>query len=157
LGRAPWRRRFHLWAAGGACRRCLHRRDGEGRDFGRLTAAGTTDTTYVATVNANGTLDTGFTVGTGVTGGSANVTAIARQSDGNILIGGEFTSYNGTGRTRVARLNTDGTLDTSFDPGTGASSQVDAIAVQSNGRILIGGQFLQYNGANIKYVVRVLN
>ena len=48
---------------------------------------------------------------------------------------------NSTARNRIARLNADGTLDTAFDPGAGASNEVDAIALQSNGKIAIGGKF----------------
>ncbi len=51
--------------------------------------------------------------------------SVAVQSDGKILIGGDFTTYNGTARGRVARLNSDGSLDTGFlATGAGANSQV---------------------------------
>jgi hypothetical protein len=73
------------------------------------------------------------------TGADGTVVAITLQPDGKILIGGDFTSYNGTPRNRVARLNADGSLDMSFNPGTGANSTVYALAVQPDGKILIGG------------------
>lgn len=67
-----------------------------------------------------------------------------------ILIGGKFTTiYNGTAvsgtRTNLARLNADGTLDTSFNANI-AGGQVNAIALQSDGSILIGGTFTTVNG-----------
>ena len=70
------------------------------------------------------------------------------QPDGKILIGGAFTALSPNGgvevtRSRIARLNADGTLDTAFDPN--ATGAVFAIAVQADGKILAGGDF---NGAN---------
>ncbi|HYJ05517.1 MAG TPA: delta-60 repeat domain-containing protein [Chthoniobacterales bacterium] len=77
---------------------------------------------------------------------SANgeIRIVVVQPDGKILIGGDFTTLapNGGGavtRNRVARLNPDGSLDTTFDPN--ANSSVYSIAVQPDGKILIGGNF----------------
>ena len=61
--------------------------------------------------------DLGFGNGDGPNG-QINSTAV--QADGKIIIGGQFTTYNGTGRNRIARLNADGSLDSGFDPGTGS-------------------------------------
>jgi hypothetical protein len=63
------------------------------------------------------------------------------QPDGKILIGGGFTSYNGDPNANdyIARLNSDGTLDTSFNYGAGTRGPNDAvfgIAVQPDGRIV---------------------
>ena len=57
-------------------------------------------------------------------GASSDVRTTAIQSDGKIIIGGNFTTYNGTASTRIARLHADGTLDTTFSVGIGASSDV---------------------------------
>ncbi|MBL9128199.1 MAG: immunoglobulin domain-containing protein, partial [Verrucomicrobiales bacterium] len=65
---------------------------------------------------------------------------------GRILIGGYFTNVLGTVRRGIARLNTDGTLDTSFNPGTGVQGLVKAIRVEADGRILVGGHFYSING-----------
>ena len=73
------------------------------------------------------------------------VNAMERQPDGRILIAGNFTSYAGLNRNGVARLNADGTLDMSFDPGTGPSSGgIGALALQPDGKILIGGLFAAF-------------
>ncbi len=98
----------------------------------------------IARMNANGTIDVTFTPGGGANGA---VRAVALQSDGKVLIGGDFTSFNGTPRSHIARLNTNGTLDATFDPGTGANGTVNAIAVTSTGGILIGGTFTTVNGS----------
>ncbi len=96
-------------------------------------------------LNANGTIDTPFpAVTTQFVGG--NVTDLRLQPDGRIVVVGSFTEYDGTFRRRVARLNTDGSLDTSFDPATGPNDEVNTVAILSDGRILIGGSFSTYNG-----------
>jgi len=97
----------------------------------------------VARINSNGSLDTSFHAGTGA---SAAVMAAVIQPDGKIIIGGSFTSYNGISRNRLARINPDGSLDVSFNPGTGPDLYMQAIALQQDGKILIGGAFTHYNG-----------
>ncbi|MDX1907207.1 MAG: hypothetical protein SF053_09255 [Bacteroidia bacterium] len=111
----------------------------------------------IARVNADGSLDTGFTPGTGIAGGSLYVVALEVQTDNTILIGGSFISYNSTPRNYLARLNADGTLYTSFDPGTGASNTVQALVVQPNSQLLIAGDFTSYNGTGRNYIARVNN
>jgi len=67
---------------------------------------------------------------------------VTLQPNGKILIGGAFLSINGTAITNVARLNQDGTLDLTFNPGSVARfGGVNAIAVQNDGKILLGGSF----------------
>ena len=91
-----------------------------------------------------GDLDFGFFTNTTVNG---IVYSVAVQSDGKVLIGGEFTTVNGTTRGRVARLNSDGSTDHSFANGlAGANSNVLSVAVQSDGKVLIGGDFTNVNG-----------
>ena len=82
--------------------------------------------------------------------------AIAVQPDNKILIGGAFTMTNSTTRNRIARLNADGSLDTGFDPGAGgASNEVDAIALQPNGKIVIGGKFTTVGGTGRSRIARL--
>jgi uncharacterized delta-60 repeat protein len=126
--------------------------DGEILIGGDFTSYNGTERNHIARLNADGSLDTGFDPSMG---SNNTVYAIALQPDGKILIGGGFTSYNGTARSRIARLNTDGSLDTSFDPGTGASSWVDEIALQPDGKILIAGDFTSYNGTERVRVARL--
>jgi uncharacterized delta-60 repeat protein len=98
----------------------------------------------VARLNADGSLDTAFTNGSGVDGNGI-VETVAVQADGKVLIGGEFFSVNGTARSYFARLNTDGSLDTSFT--AQISDSVLSIIVQPDGKILIAGEFMQVNGS----------
>lgn len=83
------------------------------------------------------------------------VNCMVEQPDGKILIGGDFTSYNGVPRNRIARINADGTLDATFDPGQGASSTVTTIALQADGKVLVGGWFSTFNGATHYRLVRL--
>jgi uncharacterized delta-60 repeat protein len=107
---------------------------------------------YLARMLANGTLDPSFATGTNI---NNTVRAIAVQGDGKLVIGGDFTSYNTTNRNRIARLRADGSLDTSFNPGTGADNSVNAIALQPDGKILIGGSFATVNGTNRASIARL--
>lgn len=77
------------------------------------------------------------------------------QSDGKILVGGEFTSFSGTSTNRIVRLNPNGTFDNSFITGAGFNDIVWAIAIQSDGKILVGGQFTNYNGVIVDKLVRL--
>lgn len=120
---------------------------------GRFTSIGSQSAGRVARLQADGTFDSAFAPGSGANG---NVRTLIRQDDGRLLIGGQFTSFNGTNRARIARLNANGALDLSFDPGTGADGQVRAIAVQSDGSVLIGGEFNTVNGQPRPALARLL-
>ena len=80
---------------------------------------------------------------------------MAVQPDGKILIGGYFTSVGGVSRNKIARLNADGTLDISFDPGDGANNSVNSVALQSDGKILIGGDFTTVGGVSRNGIARL--
>ena len=111
---------------------------------GAFTSVGGQTRNQVARVNADGTLDTTFV--------NPNVNQIVYdielQPDGKILIGGIFTSVGGQTRTGIARLNADGTLDASFNVNiqTSVNSGLNAVMVQPDGKILIGGNFTAING-----------
>lgn len=98
----------------------------------------------VARLNPDGGLDLSFSRGIGANNW---VYALALQPDGKVLIGGSFTAYNGVTRNGIARLNSDGSLDATFNPGTGVTNgTVQTIVVQSDGGILVGGTFTNFNG-----------
>ncbi|RYY92986.1 MAG: hypothetical protein EOO11_20485, partial [Chitinophagaceae bacterium] len=106
----------------------------------------------IARLNADGSVDTSFDPGTGPNG---YVNSLAVQSDGKVLVGGTFGTINSTARTGFARLNVDGSVDTSFDPGTGANGNVYALALQSDGKVLVGGAFTTVNGTARNYLARM--
>src|SRR6266508_1287664 len=85
----------------------------------------------------------------------ASIHAVALQPEGKILIGGDFANVNGVSRAHIARLNADGSLNMSFDLGSGPTNTnpvckyefVTALAVTEE-TIFIGGQFTSFNGAS---------
>jgi len=118
---------------------------------GFTTYQGTTRN-RIARLNTNGTYDTTFDIGTGF---NVSVNSLAIQSDGKIVVGGDFTTYQGTTRNRIARLNTDGSLDTTFDIGAGFDATVNALAIQSDGKIVVGGGFTTYQGTTRNCIARL--
>ena len=119
---------------------------------GAFTEYNGTPRKYIARLNNNGSLDGTFSMGIGVNG---PIYTNAIQNDGKVIIGGEFTSVSGTTANYIARLNSDGTVDASFNSGSGAGGRVFSIAIQNDGKILIGGVFTSYNGTPIKYIARL--
>ena len=88
-------------------------------------------------------------------GANSSVYALAKQTDGKLIAVGDFSQINGITRSRIARLNTDWTVDATFNPGTGPNSGVKAAVVQPDGKILIVGDFSTVAGVNRKYVARL--
>src|SRR6185369_10626128 len=98
------------------------------------TLNGTNRNYGIVRLNSNGSLDTGFNSGTNA---ADVVNPVVVQPDGKVLIG-----IGG-----IARLNANGTLDTSFNK-TEVNGYVISIALQSDGKVLLGGGFDTVNGAN---------
>ncbi len=128
---------------------------------GRIYLGGSFQTTFgnggpvrrwLARLDADGTIDTDFAPAL-----SSNVLAIAIQSDGRPIIGGGFTTVDGQTRNRIARLHADtagtGFLDTTFDPN--ASGNVNALAIQANGRVVLGGAFTTVGGQTRNRLARL--
>jgi uncharacterized delta-60 repeat protein len=99
----------------------------------------------IVRLNPDSTIDSSFDPALGTYG---SVRALVIQSDGKILIGGNIQAVNGVARARIARLNSNGTLDTSFDPGTGANSTIYALSQDSDGSVFVGGAFDTFNGVS---------
>ena len=110
----------------------------------------------IVRLNSDGTRDTAFTTNTG-TGADSGVSSIAVQSDGKIILGGDFSTFNGTTANDIVRLNSNGTIDTAFlsNTGTGSNTYVRSIAIQSDGKILVGGAFTSFNGTTANRIVRL--
>lgn len=100
----------------------------------------------------DGTLDSSFNVGLGA---DAIVETLLIQSDGKIVVGGRFSTFNGSVFNRLVRLNSDGSIDTSFSVGTGFDKYVYTIAQQSDAKLILGGTFLTYNGTTAKRLIRL--
>src|SRR5207248_1885637 len=107
----------------------------------------------------DGSLDLGFNPVP-----NASVQSLAVEPDDRILVGGLFADINGFGRNRIARLNTNGSVDLTFDPGAGCvgaltndATQVRSIALQQFGRILAGGIFTSYDNQPRDNIVRLFD
>lgn len=92
--------------------------------------------------------------GEGVQG---EVNALVVQPDGKVIIGGQFTAVNGIPRSNLARLNADGTLDSSYVNTTeaGANGPVYALALQSDGSLIVGGLFTQVGSFGVTNLARL--
>jgi uncharacterized delta-60 repeat protein len=108
----------------------------------------------ICRLNPDGSLDGTFApTGSGL---NERVFTLALQPDGKVLVGGVFTSYNGTARNRICRLNPDGSLDATFtQSGTGLNAFLIDLALQPDGKVLIGGNFTSYNGTARNYICRL--
>jgi len=123
--------------------------------FSSISDGVTTSGGYLAVMNENGTVDN-------AAGLSADnsVKALVRQGDGKILVAGGFTMINGVARAKVARLNADLTLDTSFVPaGPNLTyTEVNDVAPAGGGKVLVGGSFnTGWGGAAETNYVSLLN
>jgi uncharacterized delta-60 repeat protein len=119
---------------------------------GNFTSCNLMSRKSLVRVDMNGDVDPSFQVGVGF---NAGVKAIAVQPDGKIIVGGAFTSYDSTLAGGIIRLNIDGTIDTTFDYGTGFNNEVKDIIIQPDGKVLVCGVFTNYNGITENRIVRL--
>lgn len=111
----------------------------------------TTTANRIAKFNVDGTFDTAFAANAG-TGFNGIVYEVKMRPDGKIVAMGIFTSYNGTTANRIALINPDGTIDTTFATNvgtgfaTGPSQNTLSTAVLSNNKVLIGTNLTAFNG-----------
>jgi uncharacterized delta-60 repeat protein len=104
----------------------------------RLDAGGLVLTQFICRINLDGT-----------------VYGLAAQADGKFVMGGDFYEVNGVFRKGVARLDTNGVVDLTFDPGAGANSPIRAVVVQPDGRLLLAGSFSRFAGRPYNRLARL--
>ena len=139
--------------------------DGKILVAGTFIDYGTAGRNYLVRLNSDGTLDTAFCANA-VDGGKfdATIYSVTVQSDGKILVGGQFLNYGGvSGRSFLVRLNSDGTLDTDFCvnavDGLRFTNAINGIESQLDGKILLSGFFVYkstLNKADISFFVRLM-
>lgn len=143
---------------------------GEGFDGNvRVVIENNDETTYIAgdflnfngqtaariiKLNSSGDRDLGFNTGTGF---DNSVTCGFKTSGGKLLYGGSFLNYDGFLKSRLARLNLDGTLDVTFNTGSeGPNNIVQALAACSDGSVLVAGDGItSYNGIPVNNVFKI--
>jgi uncharacterized delta-60 repeat protein len=123
-----------------------------GGSFGSFNGNGQKN---IARLNADGSIDTGFSQSIGQIDIVERVTAIVVQPDGKIIVGGTFLTVGGTTFPRIVRLNADGSIDASFNTGAGPNGDVYAVALQPDGKILIGGGFDMVDGVAKNHLARL--
>jgi uncharacterized delta-60 repeat protein len=106
----------------------------------------------IVRLNTNGTRDSGFNPGTGA---QSIVHAMVLQPDGKVIVAGQFNQFGGNMVGRIVRLNANGTLDTGFNPGSGANTTIHTLALQPDGKVIVGGQFVSFNGETVNRIVRL--
>ena len=121
--------------------------------FNGVSAAG------LVRLNADGSVDTTFNPGgAGVAANDygQDVRSVAVPGDGTIVIGGHFDAYDGQAAGSVARLNADGTPDSTFNVGDGVDDGgVYVVAVQADGKVLVGGGYNDFDGLDTNHLVRL--
>jgi uncharacterized delta-60 repeat protein len=110
--------------------------------FGKFDSVNGVARNALARLENNGGLDTLFDPSTA---GIDAILAIAIQADGKIVIAGRGFPQNSVLRGNIARLNPDGSLDTTFYPGRGANGDVKALRIQNTGNVLVGGSFSRWH------------
>jgi uncharacterized delta-60 repeat protein len=119
---------------------------------GSFTAYNGITVNRIARVLPDGSLDSSFLTGSGT---ALTITNVAVQSDGKIILAGNFSSFNGISAGRIIRLHSDGSPDFTFNTGTGFNDDCSALFLQSDNKILIGGKYTQYNGENNNRIIRL--
>ena len=125
---------------------------------GSYNLYGATSSNSIIRLNSNGSIDTTFNIGSGFNVSSYNhVYSIIQDSNSKYLVGGYFTGYNGTSSNYIIRLNNNGTIDTSFNIGSGFDGYTYCLLQDSNSKYVIAGGFTQYNGTSSNYIIRLNN
>jgi hypothetical protein len=117
--------------------------DGKVIICGQISYYGASAIPKIARLTSTGVLDPTFNIGTGANTGTLKVVI---DPDQKIVVAGEFTTFNGNAVGRIVRLNQDGTIDNTFQPGTGADNVIYCLERLASGRYLIGGTFVSYDG-----------
>ncbi|GAT34025.1 delta-60 repeat domain-containing protein [Terrimicrobium sacchariphilum] len=113
----------------------------------------------LARLNPDGTLDMAF-ANSFEAGVNGQVFALALQADGSVIVGGTFTQANSFGTYNIARYKADGTVDQTFGAGNGVASPgtdgpVFALAIQPDGKVVLGGSFSLVLGQPRRSVARL--
>ncbi len=103
---------------------------------------------YIAKLNPDGTTDSTFENKISMSGAFASVYGLEVQTDGKIIVKGNFDG-------KIARLNTNGSIDNNYLIGSAASGVVRSIKLQKDGKLLVGGDFTKFNQDNVSYLLRL--
>lgn len=133
--------------------RTVTQSDGKILAVGDFTSYNVGSVIRICRLTSTGGLDTSFNPGTGF---NNTVFSIALQSDGKMIVVGSFTTFNGNSANYIIRLLSTGSVDTSFNTGSGFNGNANDVSIHPNGLIVIGGYFTTYKGINCSKII-VLN
>lgn len=128
--------------------------------YGNFTNYDGTTVGRIIKLNDKGEIDYSFESGSGFDAVIYGGESFNKQSDGKYIATGSFSSYSGISSNRIARINSDGTYDTSFNVGTGFAGSYNLTfgnSTDSNGSIIVGGAFNTYQGNSSPNIVKILN
>jgi uncharacterized delta-60 repeat protein len=137
----------------GAVNSILRQPDGRLIVGGQFRVADGESRHLIARLDSDGTLDESFITGGGFEG--FEVSALALQPDGKIIVTGSFQSYDGNPVRNLVRLNSEGSLDATFSIGSGLDRDGTHLIAQPDGRIIVAGEFKKYNGTSAAGLVRI--
>ncbi|MCA9383937.1 hypothetical protein KC909_06265, partial [Candidatus Dojkabacteria bacterium] len=120
---------------------------------GQFSSFNSISANNIVLLNQDGSVDTAFDVATGP---NESVKALLEQPDGKIVIGGNFTTFNAQSRQYLARIESDGSLDTSFIVGSSIEFPVYSLALQSTNNIIFVGLFYNDSGVEDIQIGRLL-
>ncbi|KAF2339127.1 T9SS sorting signal type C domain-containing protein [Flavobacterium tistrianum] len=126
--------------------------DGKIIIVGSFTKYANSTVNRVARLFPNGILDTSFLTGSG---SALNITHAKITDDEKIILTGNFITFNGVSANRIVRLNSNGSFDSAFNCGTGFNDDVNAIVVQPDKKIILGGNFTTFNDIVANRLIRL--
>lgn len=130
--------------------------DGSGDVYvgGIFTSYKGTDANYIIRLHSDGSVDTNFVIGTGFDNPVWTFTQ-TKDNSGDIYVGGFFSSYNGVAANRIARLNSNGGLDSGFNVEAGFDEIVRSIMIDKSDNIIVGGNFTRYGSTTVDKILRL--
>lgn len=124
---------------------------------GAFTSYNGTTAAKLVRINPNGTIDSAFNtnIGTGAPGGGDYIAHAALDSNNKIIVVGRFTTFNGVAKSRLVRLNSDGTIDNTFNVGTGFNNVSLDVDVLADNSMIVVGYFTTYQGVAKSKIVKI--
>jgi uncharacterized delta-60 repeat protein len=121
--------------------------------------SGSSVSPYIFRINLDGTHDTTFSTAAG--GPNGQVISAATESNGKIVLVGNFTTYDGVTTNRIVRITNSGSRDASFNVGTGFdafsnSNKNGQVIVTPNNDVYVAGTFTTYSGSTVNRIVKIL-
>jgi uncharacterized delta-60 repeat protein len=136
----------------GAVNSIIQQSDGKLVAGGNLTSYSGSAVNRIVRINPSGSIDPDFNVSGGF---NSTLRTIIQQSDNKLVVGGDFTSYSGSANNRIVRINSSGSIDTTFAISGGFNNTVHSLIQQPDGKIVAGGRFLTYSGSASNRIIRI--